>query len=569
MHRRSRNVSRGLSRRSVIVGAAALTAGALSGALASESGPEATTKYGRVRGYDDGPIKVFKGVPYGAPTGGAQRWLPPQPPKPWSGVKQTILSGPMSPQNRGSPLAEEAAMSQTGPQSEQCLTVNIFTPAVGARSGKRPVIVWFHGGGFAGGFAAGSGNTASYDGRNLAQKQHVVLVTVTHRLNVFGFLYLGDLFGPRYAQGNVGILDCAAALRWTRENIAGFGGDPDNVTIAGHSGGGAKVTTLMAMPMVKGLFHRAIGESGALVHATPKGEATAAAKRLLEKLGVNTAAALQAVPADRLLEAMDDVRLPTAPVVDGATLPHQPLDRAALEVSRDVPLLAGTLETEATYFPPQMTPLGALDDAQLHEWVKRTTRATDADADNLVTVFRRAYPGRDNSYLFHLVATQASFIQENVMAEAEQKAELGAAPVYVYYFVKHTAVRDGKLRAVHTLEIPYVFDSLAQASPIIGRLTPDEQALADKVSATWAAFARIANPDNPKIPHWPPFDTMSRSIMVIGDEWHAVNDPLRETRLALLELKARTPVFAMPPGGPPAPSGGPPGAMPAPPGLPP
>ncbi|MDP9083272.1 MAG: carboxylesterase family protein, partial [Pseudomonadota bacterium] len=518
-----------INRRSVIVGAAAFTTSALvgsAGALAGEAGPEATTKYGRIRGYYDGPVKVFKGVPYGAPTGGAKRWLPPQPPVPWSGVKETISAGPMSPQNRGSPLAEEAAMSQTGPQSEECLTVNIFTPAVGARSGKRPVIVWFHGGGFAGGFAAGSGNTSSYDGRNLAHKQDVVLVTVTHRLNVLGFLYLGDLFGPRYAQGNVGMLDCAAALQWVQDNIANFGGDPANVTIAGHSGGGAKVTTLMAMPGVKGLFQRAIGESGALLHATPKDEASAAAKRLLDKLGVNTLAALQAVPADQLLEAMDDVRLPTAPMVDGRTLPHQPLDRSSLEISRNVPLLVGTLETEATYFPPQMTPLDALNDADLHEWVKRTTRASDADAEHLITVFRRAYPGKDNSYLFHLIATQSSFIQESVITEAELKTAQGAAPVYVYYFIKHAAVRDGKLRAVHTLEIPYVFDSLAHASPIIGRITPDEQALADKASATWAAFARTGNPNNSKVPHWPAFDTTSRSIMVIGDQWHAVNDPL-------------------------------------------
>ena len=308
-------IHRHIDRRQLLAGAAALTAGALArplGALAtSEEAPEVMTNYGRIRGYHDGPVKVFKGVPYGAPTGGENRWLPPQPPQPWGGVKEAISAGPMSPQSQPAPLAEEQAMSQTAPQSEDCLTVNISTLAVGAHSGKRPVIVWFHGGGF----SAGSGNATSYDGRNLVQKQDVVLVTVTHRLNVLGFLYIGDLFGPRYADsGNAGVLDCAAALRWVHENIASFGGDPANVTIAGQSGGGAKVATLMAMPGAQGLFHRAIGESGGILRASTQEAGAVAAKRFVDALGVTSIEQLRALPPDRLLAAAQPLRLMAAPV---------------------------------------------------------------------------------------------------------------------------------------------------------------------------------------------------------------------------------------------------------------
>ncbi len=541
-----------LDRRRVLAGGAAfLTAGMLGTprvAAAADAGPVAMTRAGRIRGYHDGPVKVFKGVPYGAPTGGENRWLPPQAPARWAGVRETVMPGAMAPQNRIAPLAEEQAMSQVTPRSEDCLTLNIYTPAVGPNSGKRPVIVWYHGGGF----AVSSGNVTSYDGRNLAEKNDAVIVTVTHRLNVLGFLYLADIFGPRYAEsGNVGILDCVAALAWVRDNIANFGGDPHTVTIAGQSGGGAKVATMMAMPAAKGLFHRAIGESGAALHATPKETASAAAKRFIDALGVKTAAELHAVPAERLLDVMDEVRLPTSPVMDGVVLLRQPFEPDAPAQSHDIPFMVGSTETEANFYPT--TPLEPIDDAKLHELVKGTTRADDADVDKLVDVFRHAYPGRDDTYLYQLLMSQFGFTQESIMLEAERKAAQGGAPVYVYYFVKHTAVRDGKLRSPHTLEIPYVFDSLAHSAPIIGPVTPQDQSLADRVSATWISFARTGNPNNPRIPNWPAFDAQRRAVMVIDDEWRAVDDPLRETRLAIAELKARIPPSLAPP--PPQPRG--------------
>ena len=266
--------------------------------------PVAHTQYGDVRGYTDGPVKVFKGIPYGADTGGANRWLPPKPPTAWKGIKDTKEAGPESPQKFGAPMAEEQALLQNGPMTEDCLNLNVFTPKVGPSSGKRPVMVWLHGGGF----AAGSGNATSYDGRNLAEKDGVVLVTVTHRLNVFGFLYLGDM-DPAYAQsGDVGVLDLVAALNWVKDNIANFGGDPDNVTIFGQSGGGAKVTVLMAMPGAKGLFKHAIAESGASVRGQSKAQAVENTKRLMEALNVKSLAALKSVSQEQLVKAMGDAQ---------------------------------------------------------------------------------------------------------------------------------------------------------------------------------------------------------------------------------------------------------------------
>jgi para-nitrobenzyl esterase len=506
-----------------------------SGVLAQGAMPVVHTKYGDIRGYNDGPVKVFKGVAYGASTAGAMRWLPPKPPQPWSGVKDATQAGDMSPQRFGAPMAEETAMLQKGPMSEDCLNLNVFTPQVGVKSGKRPVMVWFHGGGFAG----GSGNATPYDGRNLAEKHGVVFVSVTHRLNVFGFLYLADQFGAEYAQsGNAGVLDLVAALNWVKDNIANFGGDPSNVTIFGQSGGGAKVTVLMGMPSAKGLFHHAIAESGALVRGQTKAQAAEGTKRLLDVLGVKTLAQLQALPQDTLVAAMADAHFQAQPVVDGTALPSDPFDPGASTLSRDVPFMVGTTETEAVFFPT--TPLDAIDDAKFHELVKGSLKTNDADADQLIATFKKSYPGKDNTYVYQLLLSQATF-QERSIQVAERKADQGGAPVYVYYFTKHTPVRDGKLKAPHTLEIPYAMDSLAKAEPIIGAVTPAQQALADKVSAAWVSFAKTGNPNNAKIPKWPAFDTQSRSIMIINDEFAAAKDPLHDTRLAVMELHQKYP----------------------------
>lgn len=539
----------GLDRRAVLGAAgAAAAAAAVSPALAQAGGPMATTAYGRIRGLERNGIKIFLGVPYGADTGGANRWLPPKPPARWAGVRDCTAYGAAPPQATPivAPMQEETDMLQQSPISEDCLRVNVYTPAVGRDSGKRAVMVWFHGGGF----FSGSGNATSYDGVNLARKQDVVLVTVTHRLNNFGFCYLAELFGPAYADsGMVGMLDCVAALRWVHDNIASFGGDPGRVLAFGQSGGGAKVSTLMGMPAAKGLFHRVAAESGAARAITPA-EAAANAKRLVDALGVKTLAEMQALPWRTIVETAGKTRGSggLAPVVDGANLPAPVFEPSASALSRDIPLISSTTETESASWG---APVEAVDDAELLARVKQATRLSDADAGGLLGVYRQAYPGKDNSYLAQLLLSQWTFT-DGVVRQAEKKAAQaaqGGAPDYFFYFAHHTDVRGGRLHAPHTSEIPYVFDSLEHARPIVGEVTPAKQALADKVSKYWANFAKTGNPNSPDLPRWEPFNLSTRPTLVVGDDRIAtVDDPMRATRSAVAEYKAKVPPAGPAPG---------------------
>ena len=284
---------------------------------------------------------AFKGVPYGATTEGAGRFMPPSKPQPWTDVRDALELAPASPQVPSMLIPESMAQQPKGDGagSEDCLHLNVWTPGV---RGKRPVMVWFHGGGF----SAGSANWEMYNGGNMAAKQDVVVVTVNHRLNVFGYLYLADLGGEKFSRSsNVGMLDTIAALEWVRDNISGFGGDPGNVTIFGQSGGGGKVSTLMGMPAAKGLFHRAIAMSGSNVSGIPRDRANKGVEALLAtlKLKSNQIDQLQKLPVADLLKAMSATRgLNLGPVVDGHTLPTGPYDPVASEFSANVPLMIGS-----------------------------------------------------------------------------------------------------------------------------------------------------------------------------------------------------------------------------------
>jgi para-nitrobenzyl esterase len=544
----------GVDRRTVI-GAAAAVAGAGPAFAAQAAAPVATTKAGRIRGAEREGIKIFKGVPYGADTGGANRWLPPKPVAAWTGIKDCLEYGPSPPQTVpiAAPMQEETDMLQQGPIGEDCLRINLYTPAVGPNSGKRAVMVWFHGGGF----SSGSGNATSYDGVNLAKKQDVVLITVTHRLNHFGFLYLEDLYGPAYADsGNVGMLDCVAALQWVRDNIANFGGDPGRVMIFGQSGGGGKVSTLMGMTPAKGLFHRVAAQSGAAIRSGTKTAAAANAKRMVDGLGVKSLAELQATPWQKFYEVARANRGAGGggPIVDGRSLPANVFDPVGSPLSKDVPLISSTVETESASWGAPVIPL---DEAALTAAVKGATRIPDADVASLIGTFKAAYPGKDNMYLAQLIISQWSF-NDNVINQAERKAaqaKAGGAPDYFFYFAHHADVRGGVLHAPHTSEIPYVFDSLAHSAPMVGAITPAKQRLADMCSTYWANFAKTGNPNGGALPKWEPFTPETRNSLVVDDQGaRTVSDPLKATRSAILAAKAKVQPAA--PGGPAGPPAG-------------
>ena len=500
------------------------------------------TTAGKVRGILQNNVHAFKGVPYGASTAGPGRFMPPAKPQPWSQVRDAFELGPratqLDSQFRGLVPPEFEVMDPGGPMSEDCLCLNVWTSGPGSGH-KRPVMVWLHGGGY----TTGSGGFTCYDGKELARNHDVVVVTVNHRLNIFGFLYLADIGGEKYAYAsNVGMLDIVAALEWVRDNIAAFGGDPSNVTIFGQSGGGGKVSTLMAMPSAKGLFHRAVIQSGAQVTGVPRDVATKSAEAFLAKLGLKRADELQKLSTDQLLATMATMTgngmpgsgvLALGPVVDGHTLPTNPFDPVAPEISASVPLLIGTTETEVAFFPNQQ--LDPIADAGLHARVKQiVSPAGDAQVDQLIDAYRKGRPGDSNTDLFLILASDATF-RQGVVTEAERKAAQGKAPVYQYYFAWRSPVRGGKLRAFHTLEIPFVFDNVDAAKAMTGS-GEDRYALADRMSKAWVAFAHSGDPNHSGLPHWPSFNNSQRATMIFNNQCNAVNDPYGEGQRMLRAL---------------------------------
>lgn len=506
------------------------------------SGATVATTAGKVRGTLQDKVHAFKGIPYAASTAGENRFQPPKKREPWTGVRDCFELGLRSPQLlsafHGAVPPEFESMDRDEPMGEDCLVLNVWTAGLG-HGGKRPVMVWLHGGGY----TSGSGGFICYDGTPLAKKHDVVLITLNHRLSVFGYLYLAGIGGEKYADSsNLGNLDIIAALEWVRDNIAAFGGDPGNVTIFGQSGGGGKVSSLMAMPGAKGLFHRAIVQSGAAVKGTPRDVANKSAELYLSKLNLkpDQIDQLQKMSTEQLLAPTGGglfgaPGIVLSPVVDGKTLPTDPFDPVAPEISANIPLMIGTVETEVTFFPNQV--LDPIDDATLHARVKQTLRnAADDQVDKVIAAYKAGRPGASNTDIYLILASDATF-RAGVLIEADRKAMQGKAPVYQYYFTWRSPVREGKLRSMHTLEIPFVFDNVDAAKSVTGS-GEDRYALADKVSAAWVAFARTGNPNTKLAPHWDAFDTTKRAVMVINDEWKLVNDPHGEEQRLLRSIQA-------------------------------
>ena len=518
-----RDVTSGLTRR-------ALLAGGTGCAFAAGRSPVAETRCGRVRGASVRGVHIFRGIPYGGPADGAGRFLPPSKPVKWTGVRETTVTGPRCVQGEGNiftnPLIGEYFAGGRPDRlelakqsdSENCLVLNVLTPGL---HGKRPVMVYIHGGGFTSGSSA---LTLFSDG--LVREQDVVLVGVNHRLNVFGYTYLGGL-SSKYAAGNAGQLDLVAALEWVRDNIAHFGGDPGNVMIFGESGGGAKVSALMAMPAARGLFHKASVQSGSALRAATAEGATDSARKLLANLGLgeNQVEELQRVPADRLLAAGRGQGLagPGA-VVDGHSIPVQTWAPKAPEVSAGVPMLIGNCKDESTLFSLRDEALFSLDDAGLRERVVKAG-IPEGEVDPLLALYRREHPKDNPTDLYFRISTDRG-ARRNAVRQAELKVEQGKADVFMWYCQWDTPLADGnkKIKAFHTCDLPLTM-RLA--------MFPESEQLSRQLSNAWAAFARTGNPGTKVLP-WPAYAVSRRATMIFdGAQSGMVNDPDREERMAL------------------------------------
>lgn len=558
-----------LNRRNFIIGSGALGAGSLVMPNLSQAkvlpnpDPKAVveTESGKVRGAIADGVSIFRGIPYGDDTGGDNRFKPPKPAKKWSGVRDVLDYGNMAPQAGGAPA--NAGM-QTGAritrslfapltsqaQSEDCLYLNVWSSGVN-QSPNRAVMVWLHGGGF----TSGSGASTLYDGINLAKRDDVVVVTVNHRLGALGYCHLAEIGGSDYERaGMAGMLDLVHALKWVRDNIAAFGGDPNRVMIFGESGGGRKVSTLLGMPGAKGLFHSAVVHSGPGLRFTSTETANKRAHQLMRELGLgaNQFDQLKKLPFATIMAAQGaadrkvSASLPPgtsfferygwAPVL-GPDLPHWPFDPTGPDESLDVPVIVGCNRFEMALFISPNKRLDVIDEETLQNQVKGFA---GEHADDLISSYRKSHPNEDLRSILLLIMSDDRYRVDSIKLAERKYQRLAensqAAPVYMYRFDWETPVWDGLLRAPHALEIPFVFANAQLSSAFTGG-GPDAVALSAVMSETWATFAKTGNPNNNKLSEWKPYTTQTRDTLLFNDRSQLVSDPDSNDRLAWSKIR--------------------------------
>jgi para-nitrobenzyl esterase len=510
--------------------------------------PILKTMVGPVRGRVEDGLTVFRGIRYGAPPTGADRFRPSRRPAAWSEPQNAFAYGASAMQmemglaDSGAPRHLRGALAPILPapedkanESEDCLFLNVWSP--GFNDGKnRPVMVWLHGGAY----AAGSGSWPVYDGAALAKKGDVVVVSINHRLNVFGYLYLGQLAGMEFAQsGNAGMLDIVLALMWVRDHIGFFGGDRANVTLFGESGGGFKVATLMGMLAAKNLYHKAIIQSGPGVRCMSREQATGTAKAILAELGLTLpgdVARLREVPSRAMIDAAAAAQkklsgsvpsLFLSPVTDGVTVLAHPFDPVASTSCAKVPLLIGHTKDEGTFFLASDPKWGHFAEGDLEARARILARDK---ADAVLAALRAEKPHGSPSELMADLMT-ATYMSAGSALIAERKAAQ-TPPVYAYRFDWETPAAGGALKATHALDIPMVFDTVDKARAFVGE-GPAPQAMADKMRDAWIAFARTGNPQTADLPDWPAYDAESRATMLFDRECRVVQDPAGAVRRAL------------------------------------
>mgnify|MGYP005811046809 CR=1 FL=1 len=472
------------------------------------------TTYGKISGYREDSIAVFKGIPYAK----AERFMPPQDPDSWEGVRECVKWGPVAKQI-------VAWINDSSMHEKELFNLNVWTPST-ADGKKRPVMLWLHGGGF----HVGSSSDPMTDGKALARQGDVVIVSVNHRLNILGFLDLSGV-DPKYAQSaNAGILDVVKALEWTKNNIEKFGGDPGNVTIFGESGGGGKVGTLMCMPSAKGLFHKAIIQSGTLVNVMTKEKSQALGVRVLEKLGLkpDDVAQIDTISYKRLVDAGNEAineisgpRIPGsprmfgfAPSADGEVLLQQPFSPGFASISDDIPLMIGTTLNEL-----MRTAYGEKD-LTLKQAKERLATVYKNRTDEFVTLYETAYPDFTPQDLLSIDTIFRPFTIRTLDARSNQTN----TPVFAYFLAWKSPVYSASRGSFHGLDVPLVFNNIDKRSDWTGT-TEESYAIADRMSSAWINFAKTGNPNvEGKLPAWRPYTAEGGETMYFDSDSKIVNN---------------------------------------------